>query len=72
MAFACEYCAKTIDRGNLVSHAKNRVKTIRKPNLHSIKVMEKGLTVKRLLCVKCGRRADRPHKRKDTGSTAAA
>jgi large subunit ribosomal protein L28 len=62
MAYMCAYCEKTVDRGNLVSHAKNRVKTLRKPNLHSVKVIEEGKTVKRRLCVKCIRRAPRPHK----------
>lgn len=62
MAYVCDYCSKTVDRGHLVSHAKNRVITIRKPNLHQAKVLENGQTVKRLLCTKCLRKAERPHK----------
>ena len=58
---ACDYCEKTADRGHLVSHAKNRVKTLRLPNLHSARVVEKGNTVKRRLCTKCLRKAERPH-----------
>lgn len=61
MAYECDYCLKTVDHGHLVSHAKNRTKTLRKPNLHSARVVENGATVRRLLCTKCLRRADRPH-----------
>jgi len=60
MAFACEYCAKTIDIGHNVSHAKNRTRRLRKPNLHSKRVIEVGGMVRRLLCVKCARSAVRP------------
>lgn len=61
MAYACDYCGKTVDHGHLVSHAKNRVNTIRKPNLHSARVIEGEEVVKRLLCTKCLRSAVRPH-----------
>ena len=61
MAYACEYCAKTIDIGHNVSHAKNKTRRLRKPNLHFKKVIELGSIVKRLLCVTCGRMAVRPH-----------
>jgi ribosomal protein L28 len=62
MAYACDNCGKTVDHGHLVSHAKNRVKTLRRPNLHTAKVVVKGKTMKQLLCTKCLRKADRPHK----------
>lgn len=62
MAYACEYCQKTVDRGNKVSHAKNRTKTLRKPNLRKIRVLEDGETVRRVLCMRCLRKAERPHK----------
>lgn len=42
MAYICDSCGKGSDLGNLVSHAKNRSKTVRKPNLHSARVMVKG------------------------------
>ena len=60
MAYACEYCGKTIDIGHNVSHAKNRTRRLRKPNLHSKRVVEGESLVRRLLCVKCGRTAVRP------------
>lgn len=59
MANACAMCGKGSDFGHLVSHAKNRTKTIRKPNLHPAKVMVDGKKVKMRLCTKCLRRADR-------------
>lgn len=71
MAYECDYCLKTIDHGHLVSHAKNRVVTLRKPNLHSARVLENGKVVRRKLCTKCLRSADRPNFRK-AGSAAVA
>jgi ribosomal protein L28 len=62
MAYACDNCGKGSDFGNLVSHAKNRTKTIRKPNLHRATVLVRGKAVKQLLCTKCLRKAVRPHK----------
>lgn len=64
MAQACDYCSKTKDYGHKVSHAKNRTKTVRKPNLHSARVVEDGKTVRRKLCTKCLRAAKRPHEDK--------
>ena len=72
MAYACEYCGKTADIGHNVSHAKNRTRRIRKPNLHSKRVMESGSVVRRLLCIKCGRTAVRPHDAKMEELRAAA
>ncbi len=60
--YACDNCGKTVSRGNQVSHAKNRVKTIRKPNLKYFRVLIKGQVVRMRLCMKCARMADRPHK----------
>lgn len=58
--YGCENCGKTVQFVNRVSHAKNRMKTIRRPNLHTLRVVIEGKTVKQTLCVKCGRRAIRP------------
>ncbi len=62
MAYACDNCDKSVDRGHLVSHAKNRVNTLRKPNLHAARVIENGKVVRKRLCTKCLRRAERPQK----------
>lgn len=43
-----------------MSHAKNRIRRLRKPNLHSKRVVESTGMVRRLLCVKCARTAVRP------------
>lgn len=53
MAYTCDNCGKGVDRGNLVSHAKNRTKTLRKPNLHRANMVVKGKKVKMRLCTKC-------------------
>jgi ribosomal protein L28 len=70
MAFECDYCLKSVDRGHAVSHAKNRTKTLRKPNLHRAYVLEHGKKVRRLLCTKCLRSADRPHLQKTEATPA--
>ena len=62
MAYACDLCGKGSDYGHLVSHAKNRTKTTRKPNLHSAKILVEGKKVKAKLCTKCRRSVERPHK----------
>lgn len=64
MAYECDYCLKTVDHGHAVSHAKNRTRLVRKPNLHRARVLENGRIVRRLLCTKCLRSADRPDWRK--------
>lgn len=61
--YICENCGKGVQYANTVSHAKNRVHTIRKPNLHTARVLVKGEVVKRRLCTKCLRAAERPHKK---------
>ena len=60
MAFVCENCSRGSDYGHNVSHAKNRTRRVRKPNLHKIRVIEDGEIVKKLLCVRCIRAAKRP------------
>lgn len=71
MAYACEHCGKTVDRGHLVSHAKNRTHKTRKPNLHSIYVLEGSKKVRRTLCTSCLRRADRPKREEKKVEKAA-
>ncbi len=60
MAFVCDYCEKKSDYGHNVSHAKNRTRRIRRPNLHSARVLEAGKVVRRRLCSRCLRAAERP------------
>lgn len=60
----CDYCGKGVQFANLVSHAKNRSRKVRKPNLHTVKVVEDGEVVKRTLCAKCIKKATRPYEAK--------
>lgn len=53
MALACDRCGKTYDHGNKVSHAKNRTKTMRMPNLHRANVKVGDSRLKLKLCTKC-------------------
>ncbi|MFC1653765.1 50S ribosomal protein L28 [Patescibacteria group bacterium] len=62
MAYACDMCEKGSDFGHLVSHAKNRTKTLRRPNLHAARILVEGKKVKVKLCTKCLRQVERPHK----------
>ena len=64
MSFTCDYCQKGSQRGHLVSHAKNRTLRRFHPNLHHQRVMESGEVVRRLLCVRCLRKAVKPGKKK--------
>lgn len=52
---SCDVCGKGGQRANLVSHAKNRTKILRKPNLHvhTMKVDDKKIKLK--VCSKCKR-----------------
>jgi large subunit ribosomal protein L28 len=72
----CDYCGKMTDYGHNVSHAKNRTQRLRKPNLHSVRVVEDGDVIRRKLCAKCIRMAKRPHEKmlgsKKTETPAAA
>lgn len=63
MAYECDNCGKGVDYGHDVSHAKNRTKRTRKPNLHAAWVMKDGKKVKGLFCTKCLRRVDRVGKK---------
>lgn len=62
LKYVCQNCGKGVQYSNLVSHAKNRVHTIRRPNLHVARILVEGKIRKVRLCTKCLRAADRPHK----------
>ena len=60
--YRCRGCGKGVDYGHNVSHAKNRTRRLRLPNLHRANVLVDGKKVKTMLCTKCLRAADRPKK----------
>lgn len=77
MAYSCEYCNKGIQVGHNIRHHKGVAggrwkrkaqKTRRTwiPNLHYVRVVEAGKVVRRKLCTKCRRRAERPKFEKKT------
>ncbi|MBI5151053.1 MAG: 50S ribosomal protein L28 [Candidatus Pacebacteria bacterium] len=49
----CAVCFKGPDIGHLVSHAKNRVRHLRKPNLHNAHILIDGAKRKVKLCTTC-------------------
>ncbi|HSW90220.1 MAG TPA: 50S ribosomal protein L28 [Patescibacteria group bacterium] len=53
MATHCFICQKHADNGNNVSHAKNRTKRMRKPNLHTAHINIGGENKKIALCSSC-------------------
>ena len=61
MYFVCEECGKGIQYANNVSHAKNRTKTKKLPNLRYFRVVLGGKLIRRRLCMKCLKMAVRPH-----------
>ncbi|MCL4338914.1 50S ribosomal protein L28 [Patescibacteria group bacterium] len=52
----CQNCHKGIAIGHAVSHAKNRIRRIFKPNLQKLKVLRNGVAVKVILCTSCIKR----------------
>jgi len=58
--YRCDKCGRGVDYGHNVSHAKNRTRRLRLPNLHRASVLVDGKKVKMRLCTKCLRAADRP------------
>lgn len=52
----CQFCYKGSKVGNMVSHAKNRLKRLFKPNIHKLKVMLDGRITRVAFCTKCIKR----------------
>lgn len=52
----CFLCKKGNLRNLQVSHSKHRTKKIRRPNLHSYKMVVNGKNKRVKLCIKCLRR----------------
>ena len=51
----CAVCYRSADIGHLVSHAKNRVRHIRKVNLHAAHITIDGVRKRVKLCSRCKR-----------------
>ena len=63
----CVRCGKGVQYAHLVSHAKNRVNKIRKPNLKWVRVLVSGKEIRMRLCTKCLKMVERPGKVRDEG-----
>jgi large subunit ribosomal protein L28 len=53
MSFRCDFCHKGVGYGHAVSHAKNRLKRLFKPNLQSLKVLKNGVSLRVRFCTHC-------------------
>jgi large subunit ribosomal protein L28 len=53
MAMRCQKCGKGVQYGHYVSHAKNRVKRVFKPNLKRVSIMVNGKKTRLVLCAQC-------------------
>ncbi|MDR1395964.1 MAG: 50S ribosomal protein L28 [Deltaproteobacteria bacterium] len=53
MSRVCEFCGKTPQNGNNVSHANNKTKKIWRPNLQSVRHLDSGRVRKVRVCTKC-------------------
>ena len=57
MAQKCQKCGKGVQYGHYVSHAKNRVKRVFKPNLKRVTLTVAGKKQRLVLCSKCLKKA---------------
>ncbi|MDR1609080.1 MAG: 50S ribosomal protein L28 [Deltaproteobacteria bacterium] len=53
MSRVCDFCGKTTQNGNNVSHANNRTKKIWRPNLQSVRHQKNGRVQKVRVCAQC-------------------
>jgi len=53
MAKSCEVCNKTIDHGNHVTFAGNRIKRVRRPNLQRVRVFYQNSRRRMWVCTRC-------------------
>ena len=49
----CELCGKGILRGNKVSHANNKTKTVWLPNIHKVHAIINGAAKRIYACASC-------------------
>lgn len=49
----CEICGKSIQVGNNVSHSNKKSKTVWRPNVKRIKVLEDNRTTRKYVCTRC-------------------
>lgn len=59
MAYKCDNCDKGKEYGHMVSHAKNRLRRIFKPNLQKLKVLRSGIVVRVKFCTSCIKRLNK-------------
>src|SRR3990172_7012674 len=62
MAMRCQNCGKGVGYGHAVSHAKNRVNRLFKPNLQKLKVLKDGTVARVKLCTNCIQRLKKDQK----------
>lgn len=53
MSMVCAVCGKCPDFGNNVSHANNKTRRRRNPNLQMVKAVYKGQTKRMRICTRC-------------------
>jgi large subunit ribosomal protein L28 len=64
MAYMCDFCGKSAQLGNNVSHANNRTRRKFKPNLQRVRAIVDGSTKRVRVCTDCikGGRVQKPIK----------
>lgn len=53
MAKHCEVCGKGIMSGNSITHSDKKIKRKWKPNLRRVRVVEKGVSLRKTVCTRC-------------------
>lgn len=49
----CEICGKSVLFGNNVSHSHKKTKTVQKPNVKKVKVVEDKKVTRKNVCTRC-------------------
>jgi len=53
MAKSCEVCGKTVDHGQSITFAGNRIKRLRRPNLQRVRVFYQNTRQRMWVCTRC-------------------
>lgn len=53
MAYTCDFCGKSAQLGNNVSHANNRTRRKFRPNLQRVRAIVDGTTKRVRVCTDC-------------------
>lgn len=53
MAFSCDFCGKTRQRANSVSHSNIKTRKWQRPNLQPVRTLKEGRVIRMRACTRC-------------------